>query len=81
MKKEEKDSKINKKKIIIILIIIAIIVIATIVIYFFFFNKSTMFSFTSPDFSAGVGAMDKVTGAGNANAFENTKLNPFKNSS
>lgn len=81
MKKEEKSSKIGRKKLIIILIITAIIIIAAIAVYFFFFNKSSMFSFTSPDFSAGAGAMDKVTGAGNANTFENTRLNPFKNSS
>lgn len=44
-------------------------------------NSSSMFSFTSPDFSAGAGAMDKAAEAGNSNAFENTQLNPFKNSS
>ena len=69
------------KKIIIILIIIAIIIIAGITAYFLISGKSSMFSFISPDFSAGAGALDKVTEAGNSNAFENTKLNPFKNSS
>lgn len=81
MKKEEIDSKISRKKLIIILIIIAIAVIASIAAYILISNNSSMFSFTSPDFSAGTDVMDKAAEAGNANVFENTKLNPFKNSS
>lgn len=75
------EKKRPGKKLIIILIIIVIIIIAAIAAYFLIFAKSSTFSFINTDFSAGAGAMDKVIGAGNANAFENTKLNPFKNSS
>ena len=71
-----------RKNFIIIVIILAIILVVAIAIYFFVFNNNQGFSFTkTPDFSSGVGAMDKATSAGNANAFENTKLNPFENSS
>ena len=75
------ERKRSRKKIIIILIIIGIIIIAAIAAYLLISGKGSMFSFINPDFSAGAGAMDKVTEAGNANAFENTKLNPFENSS
>jgi len=71
----------SKKKLIIILIIIGVLIIAAITVYFLISGKNSMFSFVNPDFSVGAGGMDKATGAGNANAFENTILNPFKNSS
>lgn len=66
---------------IIVLVILGILIIAGITTYFLISEESSMFSFSTPDFSAGAGAMDKATAAGNANAFENTKLNPFESSS
>jgi flagellar basal body-associated protein FliL len=71
----------SRKKLIIILIIIVIIIIAAIALYLLISSKISTFSFANQDFSVGADAMDKITEAGNANAFENTKLNPFKNSS
>ena len=75
------EKKRSRKKLIIILIIILIVIIAAIALYLFIFSKNPAFSFINPDFSTGAGAMEKVAEAGNANAFENTKLNPFENSS
>ena len=74
------EKKRSRKKLIIILVILGVLIIAGVTTYILISGKSSTFSFSSPDFSAGAGAMDKATAAGNSNAFENTKLNPFENS-
>jgi len=76
------EKKRSRKKIIIILVVIVTVVLLLVVAtYFFVSSKSQGFSFVNQDFSSGAGAMDKVSEAGDSNAFENTKLNPFEDSS
>lgn len=69
----------SRRNLAIVLIIIVVVIIVAVAVYFFVSGNNAAFSFMNPDFSAGAGAMDKATAAGNSNAFENTKLNPFEN--
>lgn len=73
----------KKRTKIIILVVIILIVLLALISYFLFFNKTTMsyFGFNSPDFSKTASVGDVVGAGTDANAWDDTKLNPFRNES
>ncbi len=65
----------KRTKIIIAVIVILLIILA---VGAYFYLNSRGFSFSTFDFSAGSGMYDKLGDSGNV--FQDTKLNPFTNS-
>jgi len=63
-----------------IIIIVAIVLIILAIVGFYFLNKSLSLGLFGFDFSSGTNALGGIGNAVNANTFENTKLNPFENS-
>jgi len=66
----------KKRTKIIIAVVIALLVVIAVGTYFYLTSKG--FSFSTFDFSGGTGLYDNLGNTGNV--FDNTKLNPFTNS-